>query len=63
VLVLSRKESQAITITTPAGKLRLTVERLSGKQVKLGFDGPVEIQIMRDEIAPSQEGEPSCIAP
>jgi carbon storage regulator CsrA len=45
MLVLSRKPGQTIEI----GEVKLTVLRLSGRQIRLGIDAPPQVPILRTE--------------
>lgn len=52
MLALSRKPSERIRITDSAGvQFTLTVVELKGGRVRLSFDAPRSIGILRDEIA------------
>lgn len=69
MLILGRKVGQSVTIECPTGeKLRIVVlERRSANSkthLKLGFDGPTSVQVLRDELerheAPDEKGGPSA---
>ncbi len=47
MLVLSRKKDERIMI---GDKVELTVIEIRGDRVKLGFTGPLEIPIHREEV-------------
>jgi len=47
MLILSRRQGEAIVI---AGRIRVKVERLSGKRVRLAIDAPEEVTVDREEI-------------
>ncbi len=47
MLVLSRKRGERIVI---GGDVTLTVLGVRGSQVKLGFNGPAEVPIHREEV-------------
>jgi len=47
MLVLSRKRGEAIVI---GDGVTLTVLEVHGGRVKLGFDGPAEVPIHREEV-------------
>ena len=48
MLVLSRKQGQRVVI----GKdIHVTVLEVRGDRVKLGFEGPVEVPIHREEVS------------
>jgi carbon storage regulator len=47
MLVLSRKRGEAIVI---GNRITLTVLEVRGDRVKLGFTGPAEVPIHREEV-------------
>jgi len=47
MLVLSRRKGEAVVI---GGELRVQVLEVSGSRVKLGFSGPPEVSIHREEL-------------
>jgi len=47
MLVLTRKKGEQIVI---GGGIRVTVLEIHGSRVKLGFDGPVQVPIHRQEV-------------
>jgi carbon storage regulator len=47
MLVLSRKQGQRIVV---GNGITVTVVSVRGSRVKLGFDGPAEIPIHREEV-------------
>jgi carbon storage regulator len=47
MLVLSRKQNQAIVID---GGVRVTVLSVRGKQVKLGIEAPDDVRVIRSEL-------------
>ena len=52
MLALTRQAGQRIMIDTGKSKITIQVIRLRGKQVVLGIDAPLSIQIHREEIYP-----------
>jgi len=51
VLVLTRRTNETIVIQLPTGDLvRVTVQQVVGKQVKVGTEAPREVLILRPEI-------------
>lgn len=56
MLVLSRGENEQVRI---GDNIIVTVVRLSGNKVKLGFEAPSSIQIVRTEL----DNEPTDIYP
>lgn len=53
MLVLARRQSESIRIHTSDGIIDISVERLDGHLVKLGFDAPKSIGIFRSEVDPT----------
>jgi len=47
VLVLSRKKNETIVIN---GNIRVTVSEVRGEKVRLAFDVPRDIPIVREEL-------------
>lgn len=50
MLVLSRKNDEGITIMIDDKILKLKVLGIEGNAIKLGFDGPREFKIYREEV-------------
>jgi carbon storage regulator CsrA len=48
MLVLSRKENQAIHI---GDNIKLTVLRVRGKTIRIGVEAPEDVRILRGELA------------
>lgn len=57
-LVLTRKENQSILID---GDIILTVIKTQSGNVKLSFDAPEEVEIVRTELLDQPLNEPSKI--
>ncbi len=53
MLVLTRKPEEAIRLLE--GSIRIVVLEVQGDQVRLGFEAPREIDILREEIYQSQK--------
>jgi carbon storage regulator CsrA len=50
MLVLTRRHGERIIVTLPDGtEIRLTVVRITGSTVRLGFDAPDDFKITRSE--------------
>lgn len=47
MLVLSRKENEAIRIS---GNILVKIFEVKGNQVKIGIDAPKEVSILREEL-------------
>lgn len=48
MLVLTRKEGEAVVI--PRALIRVTVTRIDGNRVKLGFEAPHGFDVLREEL-------------
>jgi len=49
MLVLSRKPGEQVVI---GNGVTLTVVEVSGNRVRLGFDAPAQVRVLRAELAP-----------
>lgn len=50
MLILTRRPGETIAITTPSGEtIKVQFIERKGNQIRLGFDAPKEITIMRDD--------------
>lgn len=62
MLVLNRKKGERVVI---GGNVFVTVLEVRGDRVKLGFEGPGEIPIHREELAfrlAAEEDEADCLS-
>jgi carbon storage regulator len=51
MLVVTRKVGESVYFLADEGDFKVTViEFLSGGQVRLGFDAPDEVEILREEV-------------
>lgn len=50
MLVLARKKDQSIVIQTEHGPITVKMLSADGEYVRLGFDAPREVRILRAEI-------------
>ena len=57
MLVLTRKIGEAVIIKTPHGNMRVSPHWISGDRVKLSFDGPSEIGVVREELLATEPPE------
>lgn len=58
MLVLSRKEGEKLVI---GDNITLVVSRISGNRVTVGIEAPVDVKIMRGELADGDQGR--CARP
>ena len=56
MLVLSRKRGESVLIQVGDITIRVVVTTLGDGKVKLGFEAPQKVAIVREEIADRQEG-------
>jgi sRNA-binding carbon storage regulator CsrA len=49
MLVVSRKKGQEVFITHAGERLRVVLIEASDSQVRLGFEGPISFEILRDD--------------
>ena len=56
MLVLSRKQNQAIVID---GSIRVTIVAIRGNQVRLGIQAPDSVSIFREELLEAFESVPA----
>jgi carbon storage regulator len=49
-LVLSRKAQERVVIESGGVTMSVIVEQLRGDKVRLGFDAPQEVRILRQEV-------------
>lgn len=49
-LVLTRKESETVILETDNGRICITVTRILGDRVRIGFAAPDDVHIMRGEL-------------
>jgi carbon storage regulator len=51
LLILTRKASEAVTITTPSGEvIHVSYQGMRGADVQLGFEADISVEIHRDEV-------------
>ena len=55
-LALSRKAGEEVVIGTAGRPVRVRVMEIGGGRVKLSFDAPPEVRVLRSELLPP-EGE------
>ena len=58
MLVLNRKTEQSILVD---GNIKITILKVRGSQVQVGFEAPEDIRILRAELAPQDSLEPSSM--
>jgi carbon storage regulator CsrA len=57
MLCLSRKLDQSVLITVGGLTIRVTVIESTPSRLRLGFEAPEEVRILRTELSPFIEGE------
>ena len=50
MLILSRKESQKLKLISADDSIVITIIRVSGEQVRIGADAPMNVLVLRDEL-------------
>ena len=67
MLVLTRTAGEAIIIETNGVRIRVLVKHIKGKRVSLGFQGPADCHVLREELAlqsqsvcKAAQGEPTA---
>lgn len=51
MLVLARKTGEVVIVTLPDGReMRVTVVDIDRNKIRLGFDAPDDVKIMREEL-------------
>ncbi len=58
MLVLSRKVGEEVVIN---GEIRITICRIDGNQVRIGFQAPPEVHIVRAELKPLKQSEKKAL--
>ena len=48
MLILTRKKGEAVTITAGGQTIKVVVTQIRDGHVRLGFDAPAEVKIVRD---------------
>jgi carbon storage regulator CsrA len=57
MLILNRKESQSIVITTEAGEeIELSILEIKGKYAKVGIQAPATVTVDRKEVSERKKG-------
>ena len=55
MLILSRKESQKLNLITSKDPIVIPIVRISGEQVRIGVEAPLNVLVLRDELEPNSE--------
>lgn len=50
MLVLTRREGEAIVINTMDGEIVLSLEQIQGAQAKVGIEAPESVLVLREEL-------------
>jgi len=59
-LILTRQPQQAAHISHPDGRITIRVLNVSGPSVRLSFDAPESVEILREELAARPKPERSA---
>lgn len=54
MLVLSRYTNERVIITAGDQKIVVTLVDVRGNKVRLGFDAPAEVKILREELSEAE---------
>lgn len=55
MLILTRKEGEAVVI--PRALVRVTVTRIDGNRVRLGFESPHGFDVLREELISNERSD------
>lgn len=55
MLVLTRKESESITITHKGETFNISIKAVRGNNIQIAFDAPREVSIIRTELLNKKE--------
>ena len=55
MLVLSRNVGESLVLTLPDGEVTVCVVDIDRGKVRLSFDAPLDVQIMRSELLEREE--------
>ena len=57
MLVLTRREDDSVILETSDGLIEVTVENIDGQQVRVGFEAPKSVKILRGELKERERAE------
>ena len=57
MLVLTRRQGDSVIFETSDGPIEVTVEDISGHQVRVGFEAPKSVKILRGELKEPERTE------
>jgi len=61
MLILTRREQESIDVLIGSEKiLRFTITKVTGDKIRIAFDAPAAVTIVRTEIMPPEKKEPSA---
>lgn len=56
MLTLSRRQGEYFLLETSDGPIEMHISRIQGNQVKVSFELPDEVEVIRGELIESEEG-------
>ena len=57
MLTLTRREGDSVILETSDGLIQVTVENINGQQVRVGFEAPKSVKILRGELKEREGAE------
>ena len=55
MLILARKEAQKLKLISTNNSIVITIIRISGEQVRIGVEAPMDVLVLRDELELNSE--------
>ena len=62
MLKVSRREKESITLFTGNGKITISIEKIRGRQVRVGIHVPESVRVARSEILRSDDASYTPVA-
>jgi len=57
MLVLTRREGETVIVETSDGPITVSVENINGQQIRVGFEAPRSVGIVRGELKNRDQAE------
>lgn len=51
MLILTRREGETVILETSDGPIEVAITKIDGSQIRIGFDAPKSVNILRKEVA------------